>query len=623
MAGLCVFLSLAFATPAAATVKAVTVDPVVPASCDSVTIQVSGDLPSNCYGVVGAQIRGPEYLPCARPTPCPARFVVEITVSEPNPLLKRPCLLAPPYLRAFAVGKLLAGEYLVEARERVVPFAADTTDSVVSESFASGSFIVQPDSMCPARSCYILGFAPEAIAAPPIRDLCTVTVPPGGTACLDLTLTNSGAVAGLQTTVQIADLAVPPTHDPISLVSAEPIARAAGFQLGRSQEIAGMTRFILYSTGGATIEPGDGPVIRICYGVPSRVVTSYQISTNETIVADPAGNSIPPCPTFAMIPPGIICVVPPACDVNGDGVSDVLDVIRLVRCALAGGADSTAVCPDSVAARSDCNADGSVDVRDVVCCVRKIVAGLGASSTAERIATNSQVGASESAIGFEGVPHWINDREGVVMLRIDAAEGWGGMQFAIDPGSGPVRIGGMAVDGARAPAHAMIESATDASGMAHAIVYGVATGGRPAGPIGIVVSFIRSGSGTGTLRLTGLKAGSAGGDATALSSFNSAVEIGTASPPAAPALLAARPNPTSGSTEIGFVLPADARVTLRVYDVAGRLIRTLVAGPTPAGAHRARWDGLDARGHAARSGIYFAKLQAGGTIRSEQILLLR
>jgi len=57
--------------------------------------------------------------------------------------------------------------------------------------------------------------------------------------------------------------------------------------------------------------------------------------------------------------------------------------------------------------------------------------------------------------------------------------------------------------------------------------------------------------------------------------------------------------------------------------VTGRLVRTLAEGPMTAGVHRARWDGLDARGRAARSGIYFAKLTAGPATRAERILLLR
>jgi len=64
-------------------------------------------------------------------------------------------------------------------------------------------------------------------------------------------------------------------------------------------------------------------------------------------------------------------------------------------------------------------------------------------------------------------------------------------------------------------------------------------------------------------------------------------------------------------------------VSLRIYDVSGRLVRTLVDGPRTTGVHRVQWDGTDDRGRTARSGIYFAKLEAGTVKRSERVLLMR
>ena len=85
----------------------------------------------------------------------------------------------------------------------------------------------------------------------------------------------------------------------------------------------------------------------------------------------------------------------------------------------------------------------------------------------------------------------------------------------------------------------------------------------------------------------------------------------------------ARPNPFRASTELGFILPSDSRVTLRIYDVAGRLIRTVVDSPLPAGIHRLTWDGTDSGGRAAGTGIYFAKWSAGIAGGSERLLLLK
>ncbi len=73
-------------------------------------------------------------------------------------------------------------------------------------------------------------------------------------------------------------------------------------------------------------------------------------------------------------------------------------------------------------------------------------------------------------------------------------------------------------------------------------------------------------------------------------------------------LLPARPNPFNPSTEIGFGLPAAARVRLVVYDVLGRRIRTLAEGNYPAGWHRVRWDGRDESGREVASGVYLYRL---------------
>ena len=129
-------------------------------------------------------------------------------------------------------------------------------------------------------------------------------------------------------------------------------------------------------------------------------------------------------------------------------------------------------------------------------------------------------------------------------------------------------------------------------------------------------------SGPGTLRLTGVKAGTAGGTAAPVTAFNPELVISQGAV-AAPMLLGARPNPASKRTEIGFALPADSRVVLRIYDVGGRLVRTLIEGPMPAGVHRVPWDGTDSRGRTVTSGIYFSKLEVGTQRRSGRFMFLR
>lgn len=88
-------------------------------------------------------------------------------------------------------------------------------------------------------------------------------------------------------------------------------------------------------------------------------------------------------------------------------------------------------------------------------------------------------------------------------------------------------------------------------------------------------------------------------------------------------LLQNTPNPFNPTTSIRFVLPASEHVTLTVYDVNGRLVRTLVDGVEGNGSHDVKWDGRDAAGSPVGSGIYFYRLQAGKFSESKKMVMLK
>ena len=70
-------------------------------------------------------------------------------------------------------------------------------------------------------------------------------------------------------------------------------------------------------------------------------------------------------------------------------------------------------------------------------------------------------------------------------------------------------------------------------------------------------------------------------------------------------------------------LPAAARVRLRVFDVRGRMIRTLVDGLRPAGTNQATWDGRDNTGRRVASGTYYARLIADGQVSVRTLVLVK
>jgi hypothetical protein len=93
--------------------------------------------------------------------------------------------------------------------------------------------------------------------------------------------------------------------------------------------------------------------------------------------------------------------------------------------------------------------------------------------------------------------------------------------------------------------------------------------------------------------------------------------------PAATRLDQNAPNPFNPATMIRFDLPQPGRVLLTVYDMSGRLVRTLAHGPYEAGVYRVPWDGRNEAGRAVASGVYFYQLDAPGRTESKKMVLLK
>lgn len=83
------------------------------------------------------------------------------------------------------------------------------------------------------------------------------------------------------------------------------------------------------------------------------------------------------------------------------------------------------------------------------------------------------------------------------------------------------------------------------------------------------------------------------------------------------------PNPFREATTINYEVEHAAPVTLAVYDLLGRRVRTLVDERQGPGAHRAVWDGRDASGRPVASGTYFYRLRVGEAVTSKQALRIR
>lgn len=83
------------------------------------------------------------------------------------------------------------------------------------------------------------------------------------------------------------------------------------------------------------------------------------------------------------------------------------------------------------------------------------------------------------------------------------------------------------------------------------------------------------------------------------------------------------PNPFNPSTIIKFELAAAAQTRLAVYDMNGRLVRTLVNGMTNAGAHQVTWNATDDAGQILPSGMYIYRLTSGALTASGKMVFVK
>lgn len=83
------------------------------------------------------------------------------------------------------------------------------------------------------------------------------------------------------------------------------------------------------------------------------------------------------------------------------------------------------------------------------------------------------------------------------------------------------------------------------------------------------------------------------------------------------------PNPFNPETNIAYDLPDDVHVTLKIYNLMGQEVRTLVDEQQPAGRYTVTWDGTSSSGVKVASGVYLFVIRAGEFVQSERMTLLK
>jgi hypothetical protein len=103
------------------------------------------------------------------------------------------------------------------------------------------------------------------------------------------------------------------------------------------------------------------------------------------------------------------------------------------------------------------------------------------------------------------------------------------------------------------------------------------------------------------------------------------VDTGEIETPGAKTMLrSSYPNPFNPTTTIEYSLASKGKVTIAVYDIAGRLVkRLLVDELVEAGVNRVFWDGKNENGIKVASGVYFCSMRTAGEVSGIKLILLR
>ncbi len=580
-----------------------------PAPCDScppvtcpnvpVLMKLSAWPENSCVQYTGMRL-----LPLAG---MPDRDVVEIGFRTVCPDTLRPCLMyASQVLDSLWLPGQAPGAHKLEVR--VVDVACRDSVLGVASRLLTYAALDSCGGPPPPVACVMPFLQPVRITAN--ADRCDLRLPRGGIGRIAFAVHSEGVrLSGLQGVV-------PAPGVPLRIERLEAIGAAAGMHLQTERQPDGAMRFVLWADRGAPVPAGNwSPVLNVVVRADSAATAPAAVPVGVAVVAasDSLGTSLPICAieTFAPVV-ATVCVgvpAPASCDANGDGRTNVADLVRMVRCWF-----RPDECPDSAAAHPDCNGDGAYTPIDLLCCARGMLGG-PRDSTAHR----------PEALSFAfGEPRVVNGRVELPLTVRGGAELGGALLRFTCPSDRYEWDDGITADG---PA-SMTDTGTDEN---WAVIRDLDGGDR-------LLALLRLGETasdviTTTLHLRLRDGQQPGGTVSIAASDLSGADgapleldlgpVQVTLPPTTSTtvtrleLSAARPNPTGGPTTFALALPQSGDVDLAIYDLAGRRVATLWRGTLPAGTREFTWNGV------AQNGVYFARLVVDGEVRTSRVVLRR
>lgn len=556
---------------------------------DSVRVHLEGRLPSACWSV-----RSVEWLPLMHPLDVPE---LRVTIADSTCSAIPECWLpgagweATRWLPPATIGR----HPLVVS---VMQMACDSLRAAPSvQPLVSRRFVYAVVDTCdrpPVAGCVesTLGRFDDR------RDgvVCDVVRDAEGFATADLQVRTFEALAGIEGHVRMSGGA--------QVLSLEPVGPAAGMSLVTRPAPDGEPGldFVLFGVRAQTIPPGTWPVLRARVRVPLEW-TSTTLGGWISLASDSLGGDVSVCVHVAPAgrPVGVCAPRADSCDANGDGLTNVRDLVRMAMCLR-----NPRACPGEGTSTWDCTRDGVFGVPDLICCARRILGGGGHDTSAVR---------PVEGVALElGEPER-DGRDVRVPLRLLGADRLGAAVLRFEYPSDRYTL----VDVTFAEASEWLQmSDASAAGRAELGFVALAAATTAERSANVRLRLRDGATHGGMLRVRDCELSDPDGVRVTAPLDGAAIVLGSGDTSGEAMLSAARPNPASGIARFAVSLPSAGTVDLGVFDLSGRRVATLASGRMAAGAREFTWD---ARG--AHDGVYFVRLVVDGRTTSSRVTLLR
>jgi len=440
--------------------------------------------------------------------------------------------------------------------------------------------------------------------------VCTLSVAdawgaPGSTGNLvDIELANMVPVAGIQFTL---------TDIPnwLTATAGSTTVRTPGFTANVADDGTSAT-VLFFHPGGGLILPGSGPVLQLFYDVDAGVPAGSTVTMDlhDAIVSDQYAQPIEVVEEDGVFTLGL------KGDVNGDGDRNILDIVRTVGIIL--GWPPQPPTPYELWA-ADCNCYGDINILDIIGLVNCILYGHCDFCSEKLAKTNTE----PARIGADQVSHPTPNKV-TVPIGIETPVPVAGLQLTLEYDSKRLVAGEVLTTELT---YGFKVASRAESGKLTLLLYSTTGQLIPAGS-GPVVQI--------PFKLTSKKAGGgklhfeevilAGENGGAIPVITKDAVLPTPLPDRY-ALSQNYPNPFNSATAISYQLSADggqrSAVSLKIYNIEGQLVGTLVDGQQEAGYHSVRWDSRDQADRELASGIYFYRIKAGKFTETKKMILMR